>query len=216
LKTILCYGDSNTWGIDYKSGGRIPFDNRWANIMQRELGSGYLTIEEGLNGRTTAEDDPSDEYAEAKNGRKNLIPCLRSHYPIDLVILMLGTNDLKTRFFSSVDRIAENMGELVTMTRKELKIRQKNTPHILIAAPTPLGSTIGKSPFSDVFGGEKAIAPSMELGKAIERKAEELSCHFLDAGRITQPNDLDAVHFTIEGHRILGHAMASKVREIWP
>lgn len=214
MKTILCYGDSNTWGIDYQTGGRVPFQDRWVNVMQRELGAGYRVIEEGLNGRTTAEDDPSDEYPAAKNGKCHLIPCLRSHYPLDLVILMLGTNDLKLQFFTSVGKIAENLGDLAEMAREELRIRQNRAPEILLAAPMVIGDTIRESVFCAEFGGEQAIAPSRELAGAIRKEAQRRSCFFINAAEIARPNSVDAVHFTAEGHRQFGKAAARKVREI--
>ena len=95
MKSILCYGDSNTYGLMPDSPDRYPRDVRWTGILQKKLGEDYYVIEEGLSGRTTLWDDPIEEH---KNGKKYLLPCLDSHKPVDLVILMLGTNDLKTRF----------------------------------------------------------------------------------------------------------------------
>lgn len=214
MKTILCYGDSNTWGIDYATGGRVPFDERWPNVMQRELGGGFRVIEEGLNGRTTAEDDPADEYPEAKNGAKALIPCLRSHAPLDLVLLMLGTNDLKIPFFTSVEQIAKNIGRLAEMTQKELKAFQGHTVPVVLIAPMAIGETIDQSPFCAAFGGHQVIAPSVKLAQAISDEARRRSCPFLDASKIAVPNKVDAVHFTSEGHSHFGKAAAQKVKEI--
>ena len=95
MKTILCYGDSNTWGYNPSMGGRYARDERWPGVLRKELGEGYLVIEEGLNGRTTVWDDPIEGY---KNGKTYLVPCLETHKPLDLVIILLGTNDLKMRF----------------------------------------------------------------------------------------------------------------------
>lgn len=92
MKTILCYGDSNTWGFIPSIGARYPFETRWPGVMQAALGKEYRVIEAGLSGRTTVWDDPCDIYM---NGRDMLEPTLRTHAPLDLVILMLGTNDLK-------------------------------------------------------------------------------------------------------------------------
>lgn len=214
MKTILCYGDSNTWGLDYANGGRIPFDERWPNVMQRELGDGYRVFAEGVNGRTSAQDDPADRFPEAKNGKKALVPCLRAHAPLDMVLLMLGTNDLKIPFFTSVEQIAANIGELAEITRCELKEFQGRAVPILLIAPMPIGDTIAHSPFCGPFGGEKAIEPSRQLAPAIRREAQRRSCPFLDAGEIASPNPVDAVHFTREGHLRFGRAAAQKVREV--
>jgi lysophospholipase L1-like esterase len=92
MKAILCYGDSNTWGYDPVTKGRFPRDMRWTGVLRQSLGDDYLVIEEGLNGRTTVWDDPIEGY---KNGAAYLVPCLTTHRPLDLVIIMLGTNDLK-------------------------------------------------------------------------------------------------------------------------
>ncbi len=92
IKTILCYGDSNTWGYIPATAGRYPPDVRWPGVMRKLLGEKYNVIEEGLNGRTTVWEDP---YKPGRNGLELLIPILDSHNPIDLVVVMLGTNDLK-------------------------------------------------------------------------------------------------------------------------
>lgn len=214
MKTILCYGDSNTWGFDFTTGGRIPYGLRWPNILQRRLGDGYRVVDEGVNGRTTAEDDPTDDFPEVKNGKKGLIYSLRSHCPLNLVILMLGTNDLKTGFFSGVDRIARNVGDLTDLARSELGAMQGREPDILIAAPMPLGETIESSPFCGVFGGKRALAPSVELASALRREAERKVCYFLDAGAVAKPNPTDAVHFSREGHRLFAEAVEQEVRKI--
>lgn len=214
MKTILCYGDSNTFGFDSTTGGRIPYGMRWPNVLQQQLGGGYHVIEEGINGRTAAEDDPTDDRPEVKNGKKGLVFCLRSHFPLDLVILMLGTNDLKERFFTTAGQVARNVGDLVDLTRQELAGSQDREPEILIAAPMPLGDSIESSPFCAVFGGRKALAPSIELARALRGEAERKSCRFFDAGAVAKPNPVDSVHFSREGHRVFGEAVAREVLKI--
>ena len=108
MKTILCYGDSNTWGYDPVSQDRYPPTQRWVSVLARELGPEYQVIAEGLNGRTTVWPDPVE--GEHKNGKAYLLPCLESHHPLDLVVLMLGTNDLKHRFGLSAWDIARAAG----------------------------------------------------------------------------------------------------------
>jgi lysophospholipase L1-like esterase len=95
MKTVICFGDSNTWGADPAGGPRYSMEQRWGSILRKELGSGYYIIEEGLCGRTTVWDDPIEGY---KSGKQYIIPCIDSHSPVDLVIILLGTNDLKKRF----------------------------------------------------------------------------------------------------------------------
>ena len=92
MKNILCYGDSNTWGFIPGSGKRYTEDIRWTGLLQRGLGHGYQVIEAGVNGRTTSFDDPFCNYL---NGWKSLPYSLLSAKPVDLLIISLGTNDLK-------------------------------------------------------------------------------------------------------------------------
>ena len=115
MKTVMCYGDSNTWGYNPATQQRYPRDERWTGVLQELLGADYRVIEEGLNGRTTVWDDPIEGY---KNGREYLIPCLESQKPLDLVIIMLGTNDLKLRFSLPAYDIAEGAGVLVEIAQK--------------------------------------------------------------------------------------------------
>ena len=107
MKTILCYGDSNTYGYNPANGLRYPKSVRWTGRLQELLGNNYMIIEEGCNGRTTIFDDPIDGW---KNGLNYLKPCLNSHKPVDIVILMLGSNDLKQTFHASAEEIAKTMG----------------------------------------------------------------------------------------------------------
>lgn len=81
MKSILCFGDSNTWGYNPRTKERYPRNERWTGMLRQELGDGYEIIEEGLNGRITVWEDPIEEH---KNGKEYLIPCLESHQPIDL------------------------------------------------------------------------------------------------------------------------------------
>ena len=115
MKTILCYGDSNTWGYVPGSGKRYVENQRWTGVMQNLLGDSFRVIEEGLNARTTVLDDPTRAF---RNGKEYLIPCLDSHAPIDVIILMLGTNDLKHRFGLSAFDIGANIATLIEMMRQ--------------------------------------------------------------------------------------------------
>ena len=140
MKTILCYGDSNTWGYNPSTGGRYPRDVRWPGVLRRELGDDYLVIEEGLNGRTTVWDDPIEGY---KNGKEYLVPCLETHKPLDLVIILLGTNDLKVRFSVSAYDIANGAGALVQIVQKSEIGPGGRAPQVLLLAPPPCGQAHG-------------------------------------------------------------------------
>ena len=120
MKTILCYGDSNTWGYDPANQTRYPRDVRWPGVLRNGLGDGYIVIEEGLNGRTTVWDDPIELD---KNGATYLRPCIQTHKPLDFVIIMLGTNDLKTRFSLPAYDIASGAGVLVDIVDIDTRIK---------------------------------------------------------------------------------------------
>lgn len=205
MKTVLCYGDSNTWGYDPASMTRFPRDTRWTGILRKELGDDYLIIEEGLNGRTTVWDDPIELD---KNGATYLRPCIQTHKPMDLVIIMLGTNDLKTRFSLNAYDIASGAGVLVDIVKKSETGIDQNPPEILLIAPPP---TIDM-PDSDIFQGSSE--KSLGFSKQYRKVANEKGCHFLDAGEHIESSLLDGIHFEAPMHRKLGLAVAAKIHEV--
>jgi lysophospholipase L1-like esterase len=206
MKTILCYGDSNTWGYNPASGERFGRDERWAGVLRQTLGQEYLVIEEGLNGRTTVWDDPIEGY---KNGKSYLIPCLETHRPLDLVIIMLGTNDLKMRFSLPAYDIANGAGVLVDVVQKSDAGYDGSPPQVLLMAPPPVTTL---TEFAEMFTG--SIEKSKGFAQHYRRVAEEYGCHFLDTGQVIVSSPLDGIHFEIKEHRKLGQAVAEKVKEI--
>ncbi len=206
IKTILCYGDSNTWGYDPATGTRFPRDVRWTGVLRLALGPGYLIIEEGLNGRTTVWDDPIEGY---KNGRDYLIPCLETHRPLDLVVLMLGTNDLKQRFSVSAFDIANSVGVLVDIIQRSQAGPDGRAPQVLLLAPPPVGKLTA---FSEMFAG--AEVKSRRFAEHYARVAAERGCAFLDTATVIRSSDLDGIHFEVEEHRKLGEAVAAHIRQM--
>ncbi len=206
MKTILCYGDSLTWGYDPGTGRRIARDKRWPGVLSNDLND-YFVIEEGLNSRTTVWDDPL--HGKYKNGMKYIIPCLASHRPLDLVILFLGTNDLKTRFSLSAVEIADGIRVLVDIILKSEAGHYENAPGLLLVAP-PLITEL--SNFADEF--ESGKAKSHQLGPHYKQVAEEFGIHFLDASKVVTASNLDGIHLEVNEHVKLGHIMADKVKEI--
>jgi Lysophospholipase L1 and related esterases len=207
MKTILCYGDSITWGYDPGTGRRIARDKRWPGVLSNDLGNDYFVIEEGLNSRTTVWDDPL--HGGYKNGMKYLIPCLASHRPLDLVILFLGTNDLKTRFSLSAVEIAEGIRVLADLILKSESSPYENAPELLLVAP-PLITDL--SNFADEF--ESGKAKSHQLCQHYKQVAEEFGIHFLDASKVVTASDLDGIHLDVDEQVKLGHIMADKVKKI--
>lgn len=206
MKTVVCYGDSNTWGYNPSTGERYGRDKRWAGVLRNELGEGYLVIEEGLNGRTTVWDDPIEGY---KNGKDYLIPCLETHKPIDLVIIMLGTNDLKKRFSLSAFDIAEGAGVLVKIVQQSETGSDGNAPEVLLLAPPPVARL---TEFADMFEG--AEEKSRKFSQQYRRVAEELGCELLDTAEVIVSSAVDGIHFEVEEHEKLGKAVAVRVQEI--
>jgi lysophospholipase L1-like esterase len=206
MKTILCYGDSNTWGSDPATHTRFDREVRWPGVLRRALGDGVEIIEEGMNGRTTVLDDPFEPF---RNGLAYLYPCLVSHLPLDLVILMLGTNDLKKRFNVPASDIAEGVRRLVLCVRQAAVERGAGALPILLICPPPLGML---SEFDEMFAGGKP--KSRRLSTHYEAVAQEMGCHFLDAGRHIVSSDIDGIHLEASEHRKLGLAIAEKVAAI--
>lgn len=217
-KRILCYGDSNTWGYDpRRSAGspyyiRLAYEERWPGILQNELGGGYRVIEEGLNGRTTMWDDPAAPY---RNGLKHIDVCLETHTPIDLVILMLGTNDMKPRISGRAYDSALGAECLVKRIRQMPCGRHGKTPEILVVSPVAIGKDIGELDFAGEFGGVNAHTESLELPRYLREMADANGCAFLDAAQYAQVV-IDAIHMDEENNARLGGALAQCVKKILP
>lgn len=206
MKRILCYGDSNTWGYDPITKDRFDQATRWTGVLGKMLGNGYLIIEEGLNGRTTVWDDPIEGY---KNGRDYLIPCLETHRPLDLVIIMLGTNDLKKRFSLSAFDIAEGAGVLVGIVQESRAGTGQNAPPVLLLAPPP---TTMLTEYAEMFEG--AECKSRNFSGHYSRIAQKKGCAFLDTAAVIVSSPLDGIHFEENEHYKLGKTVAEKVREL--
>ena len=217
MKTVLCYGDSNTWGSATvaRPDGRYGYDERWPGVLSHRLGSGWLVIEEGLPGRTTVSDDPVE--GTDRNGRSYLTPCLQSHRPLDLVVIMLGTNDLKIRFNKPAAEIAAGVGALVDDVRTagvgpgESVGRDGAVPEILVIAPPPTRENLKDR--ADMF--QDAPAKSKRLAETYGRMAAEKKVHFLDAGSVIESSEVDGFHLDPEAHQALGQAVADKIVEIF-
>ena len=206
MKTILCYGDSNTWGWNPSTQTRYARDERWPGVLQQELGDEYFVIEEGLPGRTTVWDDPIEGY---KNGKEYLIPCLETHKPIDLVAIMLGTNDLKVRFSLSAFDVAAGAGVLVDIVQRSEAGPDGNAPKVLLMAPPPLGRL---TDFAEMFDG--ARVKSRKLAERFQQAARERGCALFDTSNVIVSSDVDGAHLEAEEHWKLGRAVAAVMRNM--
>lgn len=207
MKTILCYGDSNTWGSDPETRERFPEDVRWPGVLARNLGEGYRVIEEGLPGRTTVRDDPIE--GDYKNGRTYLTACLESHKPIDLITLMLGTNDLKARFGSSASDIAQGAASLADMMIRSGCGPDGGAPVVVLISPPAVAKL---TDMAQMFEG--AEAKSRQFPEHYERFAEHQGAEFFDASEVIVSSDVDGIHLDPGEHRKLGEAVAERIRRI--
>jgi lysophospholipase L1-like esterase len=209
MKTILCFGDSNTWGYRPDGTGRFDWEVRWPGILQRELSGFARIIEEGLNARTTVFDDPVEGVSVCRNGSRHLPVLLETHRPIDLVTIFLGVNDLKRRFGAAPFDIAQGAGELVGIVNRSVAGPEGKPPKTLLICPPPVKVL-------NVFAGlfEGAIAKSSDLAARYAWQAGRLGCRFLDAGEIVGLSPEDGIHLDAEGHRLLAVKVAELARNM--
>ncbi len=208
VRTILCFGDSNTYGAvpTLARVGRHRFapGRRWTGVLGRQLGSDWEIVEEGHPSRTTVRDDPIE--GGHKNGLKALPISLESHMPLDLVILMLGTNDLKHRFAASPGDIADSIEVLVRTIQRSEAGRGGSEPRVLLVSPPPIQEVdwIG-----ELFLG--GAVKSRKLTAKLEDVASRCDAAFLDAGAIIESSTVDGIHLDDDAHRALGTALAAMV-----
>ncbi len=210
MKTVLAFGDSNTFGSATvpRPDGRYGADERWPGVMQKALGTDWRVIEEGLPGRTTVHDDPIE--GAYMNGKTYLMPALRSHRPLDVVAIMLGSNDLKARFALPPADIAAGVGELVKVVKQAEAGRDGAIPKILVICPPPMLADCGEAVHIErmfVGGYEK----SLQLGALYAAVAAAHGVAFLDAGTIITASTADGLHFDPDAQAALGEAVAAAV-----
>ena len=208
---ILCFGDSNTHGApaDDLEYARLPADRRWTGLLQETLGPGVEIIEEGLNGRTT---DVDYEDRPGCNGREYVVPCLQSHHPLDAVVVMLGTNDLKTCFDRTADTIADALAGYLDDITVNVSDRRGRTPAVVLVSPIWIDDT---APLYAEMTGDSfdsaGVARSRELGPAIRRVAQERGATYADAADVARAGD-DGLHLTRDSHGRLAELVATTIR----
>lgn len=207
-KVILCFGDSNTHGYNAENDGRFSEEERWPCVLRSSLGDDYRVIEEGLSGRTAVFDDP---LFEGLSGFQYLSPCMMTHEPIDLLIIMLGTNDTKERFNATPENIAKGIERLVTKAA-QTTAAWRNRPDILLVAPPPIAPGYETT---RIFGemGAQCVEKSRYLAPLYQEIADRLGFRFLDAGSIEgmEMNQIDYMHLTAESHRLLAKKLAEMI-----
>jgi lysophospholipase L1-like esterase len=209
MKTILCYGDSNTYGYVPKTGGRYDHKTRWPGVLRSLLNQdtapgepAWWVVEEGLNGRTTCRDDPVEPF---RNGLSTVTPILKSHKPVDVVAVMLGSNDFKRRFSPSPYDIAQGMLLLVRAIQHSESGPEDGAPKVLVICPPPFVEPATRV-FDDMFDG--ALELSKKLPRYYRKTARETGSAFLNAGTVIQSSPMDGVHLEAAEHRKLACAIA--------
>ncbi len=215
LKQILCYGDSNTFGFDGRGmaddgfGGRYDKNTRWTGLLDRMLGEDYEIIEEGMCGRTTVFEDP---LVPGRNGLTFLNVAVASHDPLDLVIVMLGTNDLRDIFPTTEQVCAEAMTRFVMRLKEILAASMNPSCKILIVSPVhPTKNKYGSFCYDY---NEKAINLGPKLASLYQKVAEQQGCHFADADQWCAVDENDGVHLNAEGHRAVAEKLAALIPTI--
>lgn len=206
MRTILCYGDSNTWGSNPEHRERFSEDVRWPGVLRREIGEEYRVIEEELNGTTTIWDDSIG--GSHKNGRAHLIPYLESHKPLDLVTPMFGTNHLTKRFSVSASDIAQSAASLADIRQSSGCGLDGGAPEVLLISPPPLGKL---TDYAETFEGSEGKLK--KFSGQYRRLAEQYRCDFLDASVMVVWSDIDGIQVDASEHRKLGEAVAALVGE---
>jgi lysophospholipase L1-like esterase len=213
-KRIMCFGDSLTWGWNPTLAGvpveRYARHERWTGVMAAGLGEGFEIVEEGLSGRTTNVDDPTDPRL---NGAAYLPSALASHLPLDLVIIMLGTNDTKALFNRTAFDIAVGAGILLTQvfTSTGGVGTAYPAPRAMLVAPPPL-SEMPSPWFGELFKGGRD--KTIELAQKYRDLAQFLNIPFFDAGEVIATEGVDGIHFSKDNNAVLGKAIAGKVRSL--
>lgn len=211
-KTVMCFGDSNTHGtialrqpLDIR---RFARDVRWPGQMAAALGSDWHVVEEGLPSRTTVHDDPVEGHH--KNGVRVLPALLDSHRPLDLVIVMLGTNDLKMRYNVPAMDIAISAEQLLRIIAGSIAGPDLKPPQALLVSPVPIEET---GFLAEMFAG--GAAKSRLLATYFQSIAARHGAGFFDAGSVAVVDPVDGIHLTADAHAALGGAMARKVRDMF-
>ena len=210
MKQILVYSDSLTWGIIPSTRKRLGFSDRWPGVMENTLnenGNNFRVIENCLNGRRTVWNDP---FKPGRNGLEGIEQVVEMHSPLELVILMLGTNDFQSMHSHNAWHSAQGIRSLITSIRQAPIEPGMPKPKILVVAPPPIQKP--KGPIAPKFtGGEvKCVGASGEYMTV----ANELGCSFFDAGLVTSSSEVDGIHLDKNQHHLFGKSIAGKVTEV--
>jgi lysophospholipase L1-like esterase len=210
MKSVLCFGDSLTWGSNADTGGRHALEDRWPEVLRRGLGAGVEVISDGLRGRTTAYDEHLADCD--RNGARILPTVLYTHAPLDLVIIMLGSNDLKPHIAGTALAAMQGMRRCAEIVRiNAMRDGSSEPPDVLIVSPPPLCETADPE-FSAMFAG--GVEQAQMLASFYADLADEQGCDFFDAGTVAKTTPIDGVHIDAENTRAIGRSLTPIVKLI--
>jgi lysophospholipase L1-like esterase len=211
VQHIFVYGDSLTWGIVPNTRQRLPFNERWPGVLEKELnelGHNVRLIEDCLNGRRTVWEDP---FKPGRNGLAGLAQRMETHSPLALVILMLGTNDIQfSHPYNNAWSAAQGIAVLVNEIRNAPIEPGMPVPPVLVVCPPPVSSPQGV--LTDKFSGAEGRCAG--LADAYRAVSSDLGCHFFDAASVTASSRVDGIHLDADQHLALGSALVGVVAEI--
>jgi lysophospholipase L1-like esterase len=207
VRSVLCFGDSNTWGYEPGTENRFPRDVRWPGRLQELLGDGWHVVEEGLRGRTATLDSP---VAFGKNGLSYLPACLDTHQPLDAVLIALGTNDLAERYHLTPTDIARAVALLASVVAKSEAGIEGAPPLPILVCPPPVGDTIWEEDWAG------APAKSALLPQRFRAVADEGGYDLIDLGEVTTFSAVDGIHLGAEGHAAVAALVARKLQSLFP
>ena len=223
-RRVMVFGDSIAWGWIPQADGfpttRFPPEVRWPGVLQAALGEGYEVVEEALNGRTTDLTPALESVGMAGagyNGAAYLPAAIASQMPLDLVIVALGTNDLRQENRRSPLEVGLGAMRLAAIVQDSAGATgaEYPAPAVLLLAPPPMPADVAQGPFGQVFGAE-ASAKSQLLGEVFEKLGAAAAIPVLDAGEVIRVDGIDRVHLTAESHAALGRAVAVEVERMLP
>lgn len=212
MKTILAYGDSLTYGADPGGGPRHEYEDRWPTTLEQGLGGKARVIAEGLGGRATAYDDWT--AAADRNGARILPTLLASHAPLDLVIIFLGTNDLKPFVAGTAACAARGARRLIEMTRGHFASVGEPVPQIILVSPPHVVETTNENMLSNFGGLGHLLRESQDFARHYRRHAEETGVHFFDAASVAKADPRDGVHLDQANTRAIGEGLVPLVKQV--
>jgi lysophospholipase L1-like esterase len=208
VRTVLCYGDSNTWGYEAGTEARLGRWVRWTGVLQRELGDDVYVVEEGLNGRTTMYEEPGREPT--RNGLETLPIALETHAPIDVIVVFLGTNDLFLPQRVDARGAARGARALVETAQASEAGPNGQAPRVLVVVPPPFSTLRPDWALDGPHGPEE----STRFGESYRVALADLGCDVLDLRGVAEHTPVDGIHFDPDAHRAIGEAIADRLRTV--